>query len=312
MSEAVPEVPPPGAGRDLDTAMGFIIPGRSLRGRLVRLDTVLNEVLSAHAYPPVIQRLVAEALVLAALLGTMLKDDAGQLTLQAQTDHGPVSLLVADYRSGAVRGYAQYDADKLIELGDRPTLFGLFGKGFLALTFDMATTKERYQGIVPLEGDSLSQAAELYFAQSEQIPSIVQIAVQADAGGGCVAAGMVLQHIPEGEVGRERLHVRHDHPDWEHAMIMAGTLKDAELTDRDLSLRDVVWRLFHEEGEIRVLEDVSLTKGCRCDSGHYARVLASFPEDQRGEMADEQGNIVVDCAFCSRKFAIPLTDLTSH
>ncbi|HEX7821906.1 MAG TPA: Hsp33 family molecular chaperone HslO [Sphingobium sp.] len=316
MSEAAPEGPSAESGRDLDTALGFIIPGRSLRGRLVRLDSVLNDVLSAHAYPPVVERLVAEALVLAGLLGTMLKDDAGQLTLQAQTDHGAVSLLVADYKGGAVRGYAQFDPDKLVELGDRPTLFGLFGKGFLALTFDMATTKERYQGIVPLEGDSLAQAAEMYFAQSEQIPSIVQIAVSHDAGanggrGGCVAAGMVLQHIPEGEVGRERLHVRHDHPDWEHAMAMAGTLKDMELTDRDLSLSDMIWRLFHEEGEIRVMESAALAKGCRCDSGHYARVLASFPEDQRGEMADEAGNIVVDCAFCSRKFAIPLTDLSS-
>ncbi len=311
MSGAVPEVPPVGPGHDLDSALGFVIPGRSLRGRLVRLDAVLNDVLSAHAYPPVIERLVAEALVLAALLGTMLKDDAGQLTLQAQTDHGPVSLLVADYKGGAVRGYAQYDADKLPELGERPTLFGLFGKGFLALTFDMATSGERYQGIVPLEGDSLAQAAELYFAQSEQIPSIVHIAVQHEANGGCIAAGLVLQHIPEGEVGRERLHIRHDHPDWEHASIMAGTLKDTELTDRDLPLSDLLWRLFHEEGEIRVMGEGALAKGCRCDSAHYARVLSNFPADQREDMADEEGNIVVDCAFCSRKFPIPLTDLLS-
>lgn len=311
MSDAVPEVPLSGAGRDLDKALGFIIPGRSLRGRLVRLDTALNEVLSAHAYPPVVERLVAEALVLVGLLGTMLKDDAGQLTLQAQTDHGPVSLLVADYRGGTVRGYAQFDVDKLAELGDRPTLFGLFGKGFLALTFDMETTKERYQGIVPLEGDSLAQAAELYFAQSEQIPSIIQIAVRHDADEGCIAAGMILQHMPEGEVGRERLHVRHDHPDWEHASVMAGTLKDGELTDRDLSLSDVIWRLFHEEGEIRVMEETALARGCRCDGDHYARVLSRFPEAERVEMADETGNIIVDCAFCSRKFLIPLADLSS-
>lgn len=304
MTDAVPE-----QGCDLDTALGFIIPGRSLRGRLVRLDAALNDVLSAHAYPPVIERLVAEALVLVGLLGTMLKDDAGQLTLQAQTDHGPVTLLVADYKGGAVRGYAQFDAEKLAELGDRPTLFGLFGKGFLALTFDLATSGERYQGIVPLEGDSLATAAELYFAQSEQIPSVVQIAVRHDAGEGCVAAGMVLQHMPEGEVGRERLHVRHDHPDWEHAMIMAATLKDAELTDRTLPLRDVVWRLFHEEGEILVLDNVPLAKGCRCETAHFANVLSRFPAEERIDMADENGNIIVDCAFCSKKLAIALADL---
>ncbi|HEX7874689.1 MAG TPA: Hsp33 family molecular chaperone HslO [Sphingobium sp.] len=295
--------------RDLDKALGFMIPGRALRGRLVRLDAVLNDVLSAHDYPPVVERLVAEALVLVGLLGSMLKDDAGQLTLQAQTDNGPVSLLVADYKGGAVRGYAQYDVDKLAEVGPTPSLFGLFGKGFLALTFDLATSGERYQGIVPLEGDSLAHAAEHYFAQSEQIPSIAQIAVRHDAGEGCVAAGMLLQHMPEGEVGRERLHVRHDHPDWEHAMIMARTLKDEELTDLDLPLRDVVWRLFHEEGEILVTEETTLVKGCRCDLAHFAKVLSRFPADQREEMVDDAGDIVVDCAFCSRKFAIPLDNL---
>ena len=300
---------PPGAGADIDRALGFMIPGRALRGRLVRLDTVLNDVLSAHDYPPVIERLVAEALVLVALLGTMLKDDAGQLTLQAQTDNGPVTLLVADYKGGAVRGYADYDADRLAMIGESPSLFGLFGKGFLALTFDLATSGERYQGIVPLEGESLAHAAEHYFAQSEQIPSIAQIAVRHDEGEGCVAAGMLLQHMPEGEVGRERLHVRHDHPDWEHAMIMARTLKDAELTDLALPLRDVVWRLFHEEGEILVTEHSGLVKGCRCDLAHFANVLSRFPVDQRDEMADDEGRIVVDCAFCSRKFAIPLDDL---
>jgi molecular chaperone Hsp33 len=295
--------------RDLDKAMGFLVPGRSLRGRLVRLDAVLNDVLSAHAYPPVIEKLVAEALVLVSLLGTMLKDDAGQLTLQAQTDNGPVSLLVADYKGGAVRGYAEFDTDKLVEIGPTPSLFGLFGKGFLALTFDLATSGERYQGIVPLEGDSLAHAAEHYFAQSEQIPSIAQIAVRHEPGKGCIAGGMLLQHMPEGEVGRERLHVRHDHPDWEHAMVMGRTLKDAELTDTDLPLRDVVWRLFHEEEEIRVIEDRGLVKGCRCDLAHFANVLSRFPADERSDMADDEGQIVVDCAFCSKKFPIPLADL---
>ncbi|MET0238907.1 MAG: Hsp33 family molecular chaperone HslO, partial [Sphingobium sp.] len=259
--------------RDIDTALSFMIPSRALRGRLVRLDKVLNDVLSAHDYPPVVERLVAEALVLVGLLGTMLKDDSGQLTLQAQTENGPVSLLVADYKAGAVRGYAQFDADRLAEIGEAPSLFGLFGKGFLALTFDLEATGERYQGIVPLEGDSLAQAAELYFAQSEQIPSIAQIAVHRDPEDGCVAAGLLLQHMPEGEVGRERLHVRHDHPDWEHARIMAGTLKDEELTDLDLPLRDLIWRLFHEESEILVIEDRPLAKGCRCNIAHFASVL---------------------------------------
>jgi Disulfide bond chaperones of the HSP33 family len=290
----------------IDQALGFTIPSRHARGRIVRLGPVLDDVLAAHAYPPPIERLLASALVLAALLGSTLKDAGGQLTLQAQNEHGVVSLLVADYKAGEVRGYAKFDADRLAELGSDPTLFGLFGKGYLAITFDQAATGERYQGIVPLDGDSLGSAAEHYFFQSEQIPSIVQIATRHDAGQGCFAAGLLLQHLPEGEVGRERLHVRHDHPEWEHVQALATTLKDAELTDDALPLTDIVWRLFHEEEEVRVTDPTALTKGCRCDLDHIRSVIGRFPATERAEMADENGIIGVDCAFCSRLFPMAL------
>ena len=259
-----------------------------------------------------IQRLLGTALVLAALLGRMLKGAGGQLTLQAQTEHGVVSLLVADYKDGEVRGYAKFDADRLAELGPDPTLFGLFGKGYLAITFDQALTGERYQGIVPLDGESLAQAAEHYFFQSEQIPSVIQIATRHDAGKGCVAAGMLLQHLPEGEVGRERLHVRHDHPEWEHVQALAGTLGDMELTDDSLSLADIIWRLFHEEEEIRVTEPTPLAKGCRCDLAHIRDVIGRFPASERVEMADESGIIGVDCAFCSRLFPLALDSFAEN
>jgi Disulfide bond chaperones of the HSP33 family len=297
------------SARTEDRVLGFALPARSVRGRLVRLGPVLNQVLAAHSYPPVIEKLVAEALVLAALLGAMLKDDEGQLTLQAQTEQGAVSLLVADYMGGAVRGYAQFDEERLAELGDSPTLFGLFGKGYLAITFDQAVTGERYQGIVPLEGAGLGAAAEHYFAQSEQIPSIVQIAVRHDADEGCIGGGMLLQHLPEGEVGRERLHVRHDHPDWEHVTIMGRTLSDNELTDPGLALEDIIWRLFHEEEEIRALSSAMLTKGCRCDPDRIKSVLGRFDAAERTSMADERGVIAVDCAFCSRIFDVTLAEL---
>ena len=299
----------------MDTILGFTIPARHVRGRLVRLGPVLDDVLAAHNYPPVIERLVAEALVLASLLGSTLKDEDGQLTLQAQTEQGVVSLLVVDYKGGAVRGYAKYDAERLAEIGDDPSLFGLFGKGFLAITFDMATTGERYQGIVPLEGASLASAAEHYFAQSEQIPSLCHIAVRHDASpkgnkGGCFAAGLLLQHLPEGEVGRERLHVRHDHPDWEHVSIMARTLSDAELTDAALPMSEIAWRLFHEDGEIRVLDAQPVSKGCRCDLAHIRSVLSRFPANESAQMADADGIISVDCAFCSRIFPVALAELS--
>lgn len=288
----------------VDHAIGFTIASRHARGRLVRLGPVLDEVLAAHAYPPAIERLLASALVLAALLGTTLKQADGQLTMQAQTEHGVVRLLVADYKNGDLRGYAKFDADRLAELGPDPTLFGLFGKGYLAITFDQSVTGERYQGIVPLDGESLGAAAEHYFFQSEQIPSVIRIATRHEPGEGCYAAGLLLQHLPEGEVGRERLHVRHDHPEWEHVQALAVTLKDEELTDTSLPLSDIVWRLFHEEEEVRATDPTLLAKGCRCDLAHIRDVIGRFSPDDRAEMADEQGIIGVDCAFCSRLFPL--------
>lgn len=287
---------------DIDRSLGFTIASRHARGRMARLGPVLDTVLAAHAYPPVIERLLSEALVLAALLGALLKDPAGQMTLQAQTEGGPVQLLVCDYRDGALRGYAKFDAERLAEMPAEPSLFALFGKGYLAVTFDQAVSGERYQGIVPLEGASLAEAAQSYFAQSEQIPSLIRISVRRDREG-CVAGGMLLQHLAEGEEGRERLHTRLDHPEWEHVAILGGTIAGGELTDRVLPLETLVWRLFNEE-EVRVLGGPALSRGCRCDEAHVRDVLARFPANERAAMADDGGMIGVDCAFCSRLFTL--------
>lgn len=301
----------------VDRAIGFTIASRNARGRIARLGPALDEVLTAHAYPPAIENLLAQALVLTALLGSTLNNDAGQLTLQAQTEAGVVRLLVADYTAtpdgGVLRGYAQFDADRLAEQGENPTLFGLFGKGYLAITFDQVAVAgveaQRFQGIVPLEGADLGAAVEHYFYQSEQIPSFVRIDVRRKADGGLLAGGMLLQHLPVGEVGRERLHVQHDHPEWEHMQLLAATLQAEELTDENLGLDDILWRLFHEEEEIRIVKTSILSHGCRCNENTIRNVLASFPVEERQEMADEAGTINVDCAFCSRVYPISVASL---
>ena len=286
---------------DLDRALSFIIPQRNARGRLVRLGPMLESILAAHGYPPVIEALMAEALVLTALLGAMLKDAGGQLTMQVQTEGGAVGLLVCDYRGGEVRGYIQHDADKLAELPVEPTLFALFGKTYLAITFDQVDTGERYQGIVPLDGTSLSEAVESYFSQSEQIPSLVRVSIS-----GRVAGGLLLQHLAEGEDGRDRIHTRLDHPEWEHVKARGISVAAPELTDTALPLEDLVWRLFHDEGEVRLLGDAALSKGCRCDPNHIKGVIARFPDEERAAMADEAGVINVNCEFCAKNFPITL------
>ncbi|PSJ37960.1 Hsp33 family molecular chaperone HslO [Allosphingosinicella deserti] len=289
---------------NLDEAIGFTIPARNARGRIVRLGPLLDVILSAHDYPAPIARILSEALVLAALLGSLLKEDQGQLTIQAQTEAGIVDLLVVDYRGGELRGYVRFDKERLSQLPSHRDLFALFGKGYLAITFDLPGADERYQGIVPLEGNSLAEAAQSYFSQSEQLPSVIRLAVN-DTGH--VAGGMLVQHLPEGEEGRDRLHTRLDDPEWEHVRILSETIKGSELADPHLPLQDVLWRLFHEE-DVRVLHAQPLAKGCRCNFDYIKSVISRFAPEERSDMVDEDGFITVDCEFCSRVFPISLSD----
>ncbi|MEM7703085.1 MAG: Hsp33 family molecular chaperone HslO [Pseudomonadota bacterium] len=289
-----------------DTLLGFTLPDRSARGRVVRLDSVVDDILKTHDYPAPITHLLSEALVLVALMGGLLKGEGAQLTMQAQTQDGVVQLLVCDFRGGEMRGYVEFDAAELSVLGANPPLSALFGTGYLAITFETdggAGVVERYQGIVPLEGDTLSEACENYFMQSEQIPTMIRVASLAGHDGR-TAAGLLVQHLPDGEEGRERLHARLDHPDWEHVEALSSTISHAELLDMNLSMEAIIWRLFHEEPEIRVQFGGLLSRGCRCSPAYYEAVFSRFPLAEQAEMRNEAGVIEVDCAFCSKKFQL--------
>jgi molecular chaperone Hsp33 len=288
-----------------DRLVSFAIPGRNARGRLVRLGPVLDAILANHGYPPAAAQLLAEALTLTALLGATLKDEGAQLTIQAQAQGGAIDLLVCDWRAGAVRGYLKHDAERLAALPDGADLGLLFGEGYLAITFDQSASGERYQGIVPLAGASIAEAAESYFVQSEQLPSIVRLAVVDRGEAGHSAGGLLIQHLAEGEEGRERLHVRQDHPDWAHVAALAATVTTDELVDPALELEALLWRLFHED-EVRVQPTLSLSRGCRCSPHHIRDVLMRFPESERQAMRDDDGHIIVDCAFCARNFTVDL------
>ena len=253
----------PAAAPALDAAIGFALPERHARGRLVRLGPVLDEILSAHDYPASIARILAEALVLTALLGAMLKHAGGQLTLQAQTESGVIDLLVADYRGGELRGYVRFDAERLAEQPSQPSLFALFGKGYLAITFDQAVADERYQGIVPLEGGSLAEAVEHFFAQSEQIPSLVRFADRARRAMSPAASCSSI--CPRARRGASGCTPGSTMPNSTHVRILAETIRTEELTDPALPLETLLWRLFHDEGEIRVLATTPLSRGCRCN-----------------------------------------------
>ncbi|MED5543722.1 MAG: Hsp33 family molecular chaperone HslO [Pseudomonadota bacterium] len=291
-----------------DRVLAFSLPNRHARGRVVRLGPVLETVLSAHAYPPVVKHLLAEALVMTSLMGSLLKEEGAQLTIQAQAEGGLVDMMVCDYRDGEVRGYVHFDAERFADMQDEELqldLPALFGTGYLAITFDLAATKKRYQGVVPLEGASLADACEAYFAQSEQVPTLLRISVRSN-GERCMAGGLLMQFLPDGEEGQARLHAQEDHPDWEHVSVMAGSVQRDELLDPVLTLEELLWRLFHEEDEVRVEPLVLLQRGCRCTVEHYKTILSRFPEDQLADMREEDGTIPVDCAFCSKVLNIPV------
>ena len=286
-----------------DEVLVFSIPDQNARGRAVRLGPVLETILSAHDYPVPVVHLLAEGLVLTALMGSLLKEKDSQLTMQAQAEGGVVDLLVCDYRNGELRGYVRHDAERLGKLGANPSLEALFGEGYMAITFDHPASDKRYQGIVPLEGTSLSEVCEAYFAKSEQLPTLLRVGMRQE-GAHCIAGGLLVQHFPEGEEGSVRLHAKEDDPEWAHVSTLAGSTRHDELVDPNLSMEHLLWRLFHEESEVRVERMGELSRGCRCTAEYYETVLKRFPEDERAHMRGEDGLIGVDCAFCSKVFKI--------
>lgn len=284
-----------------DRSLGFMVPARNARGQVVRLDATLNAILAAHPYPEPLIRLLAEALTLTALVGAAMKQDDGQVTLQAQAKGGIVELLACDWRAGELRGYLKHDAQALVPEG--LNLPELFGKGYLAITVDQAVSDERWQGIVPLEGATLAEALEAWFSQSEQLPTLMRVGISGSAATGWLAGGLMVQHLARAEIGGERLDAGEQHPDWSHIEALAATTSTAELTDAELSAEALLWRLFHEE-QVRVVPGPTPVKGCRCSAAHIRDVLMRFPEAERAEMRDDKGLISVDCQFCSRVFGI--------
>ena len=285
----------------------FTIPARSARGRVARLGPALAAILSAHDYPAPLCRILGEALILTVLIGTTVQKGEGQTTVQAQSKGGPIDLLVCDYRAGEIRGYLRFDPGRLEEIAPGTLLPDLFGTGYLAITIEQSAADERYQGIVPLEGDTLCHAVERYFTDSEQVPTLVRGAVRQAEDGGWEAGGLLVQHLPHGETGGPRLATRSDNADWEHVLALASTITDEELTDSHLSEETLLWRLFNED-EVRASPPIALTRGCRCSVQHFREVLSRFPAEELAEMRGPEGTIDVNCEFCSRLFPIQMGD----
>ena len=285
-----------------DLVTAFQIEGQPVRGRLVRLGAAVEDVINRHDYPEAVANLLGEACALAALVGASLKFE-GRLILQAQGD-GPVAYVVADYdTTGALRGYCRYDAERVAEASTgfaRPGAKTLLGDGVFIMTIDQGPSGERYQGVTPIEGETLALSAEHYFAQSEQTPTKVRLAVgQVQTTGAPTwrAGGLILQNI----AGDETRGSTEDA--WETAQAYIATLGEDELIDPTITPERLLYRLFHETG-VRMFESRPLRAFCRCSQHRIEGVLKSFPAAERAEMIEADGKIRVTCEYCSRTYDI--------
>lgn len=299
----MPEGDPRGhEGPPDDLIQPFRIERFGLRGRFVRLGPVADTILSRHNYPEPIAQLLGESLALTAALAGALKYE-GVFTLQTKGD-GPVPLLVTDATSdGALRGYAQIAEDRAGELPAEPPdnpVPHLLGSGHLAFTVDQGPSSQRYQGVVALEGGTLSECAHHYFQQSEQLETGIVLAAGRAGGNGAVphwrASALMIQYLPE-EGGFETEAVEDG---WRNAMALMSTVKRRELLDPDISARELLYKLFHEEG-VRAYRVKPLDARCRCSRGRIERVLAAMPRDDIEDMKID-GEIVVTCQFCSAQY----------
>ncbi len=285
-----------------DLLAAFQIEGWPVRGRIVRLSAVVDEILTRHDYPEAVANLLGEACALAALVGSSLKFQ-GRLIVQAQGD-GPVAYVVCDYDSdGSLRGYCRYDADRVAEASTgfvRPGARTLLGEGVFVMTIDQGPDMERYQGITAIEGETLALCAEQYFAQSEQTPTRVRLAVaQLAVDGGFVwrGGGMLLQNIAEDDARGSTQDA------WERAEALFETLGEDELVDPLVAPEVLLFRLFHEDG-VRLFEPRALRAFCRCSHDRIVGVLRSFPAEERRDMVEPDGKIRVTCEYCSRVYPI--------
>ena len=288
----------------------FHLHDKPVRGRLVRLGPLADALLTRHDGHPAVTALAGQALALTAGLASALKF-RGSFSLQAKGD-GPVSMLLADCTDGgALRGYARADAERLAAMlaGDEsPSASALLGTGFLAFTCDQGPDMDRYQGIVAIEGDSLTDMTATYFSTSEQLATHVQLACARTEAGWRAAALIIERVAGQGGIGAE-LDAEAQDEAWRTAVALAATLTDAELLDDSLPGERLLHRLFALEG-LALDRARALSYGCRCSRAKLAGVLAGFGEEDLDHMA-EDGTITMTCEFCNLGFRFDRTELRS-
>lgn len=301
-----------------DTVLPFQLDASDMRGRVARLDGVLEGILKQHDYPPAVEALVAEMALLTALIGQTMSL-RWKLSLQVQAK-GAVRRIATDYyapeREGEparIRAYASFDADRLTD--GNP--FDQIGEGYFAILIDQGQGTAPYQGITPLAGGSLSACAEAYFAQSEQLPTRFSLSFGKSAEPGIAehwrAGGIMLQHMPkaspfmadadgEGAVlTASDLVSGEEEENWNRVMALLGTVEDLELIGPSVSPAELLLRLFHEESP-RVYDAQMVQFGCTCSEDRVRQSLSIYSAKDIEKMTTAEGRVTADCQFCGAHF----------
>ncbi|MFG6549282.1 Hsp33 family molecular chaperone HslO [Sulfitobacter sp. M21595] len=301
-----------------DTVLPFQLDDVDMRGRVARLDGVLEGILKQHDYPPQVEALVAEMALLTALIGQTIKL-RWKLSLQVQSK-GAVRMIATDYygpeREGEparIRAYASYDADRLTD--DAP--FEQVGEGYFAIMIDQGQGMTPYQGITPLAGGSLAACAEAYFAQSEQLPTRFSLSFGKSSGPDepehWRAGGIMLQHMPKasplaasgegsGDILKADDLVEGDEAeDWNRVNILLGTVEDLELIGPSVPPTDLLLRLFHEE-QPRVYDSQPVRFGCTCSEDRVRQSLSIYSARDIEKMTTDEGRVTADCQFCGAHY----------
>ncbi len=304
-----------------DTVLPFQLDRSDIRGRIARLDGVLEKILTQHSYPPLVEALVAEAALLTALIGQTIKL-RWTLSLQVRGD-GPVRIIATDYYAPAeegaparIRAWASFDADALVKGADP---FSQIGTGYFAVLIDQGEGTVPYQGLTPIAGTSLSDCAETYFSQSEQLPTRFALSFGRSQRPGEAerwrAGGVMLQHMPkaspfaasEGGSGEGGLLQAGDLLDgdegdnWNRANLLLDTVEAMELVGPQVAPTDLLVRLFHEEGP-RVFDAQSVMFGCSCSEDKVRQSLSIYSAKDIGHMTTDDGIVTADCQFCGAHY----------
>ena len=291
-----------------DTVLPFQLDRSDIRGRVVRLDTALERVLARHDYPPVIEALVAEAALLTAMIGQTIKL-RWRLSIQVRGD-GPVRLIATDYFAPAeegaparIRAYASFDRDQLDMSAPG---FPQIGKGYFAILIDQGRDMTPYQGITPIAGKSLSDCAEAYFEQSEQLPTRFSLsfgrAILPGQPEKWRAGGVMVQHMPQasGTTPREREAIAED---WNRANLLLDTVEELELIGPNVQPPDLLFRLFHEETP-RVYDPQAVHFGCSCSEDKVRQSLSIYSAKDIATMTTPEGTVTADCQFCGAHYVM--------